>query len=157
MVLTVWPPLNVAGIVMVLPNAWLLSGPVIYRCGLPLDPPENEEAASSIHRPPLHNQSSHADTPGVDVNQLKVKQELLYLGHRLPFEGCAYTALQPAFSAINTESFHEPASQLQFTFSPFQSASVDSEENLRRSVLELRLVALRDDEHGAFNQLAHGS
>lgn len=49
MVLTVWPPLNVAGIVMVLPNAWLLSGPIIYRCGLPLAPSEDEEAASSIH------------------------------------------------------------------------------------------------------------
>jgi hypothetical protein len=77
MVLTVWPPLNVAGIVMVLPNAWLLSGPIIYRCGLPLAPSQDEEAASSIHGPLSHSQSSHADTPGVDVNQLKAKQEVL--------------------------------------------------------------------------------
>lgn len=76
-VLTVRPPLNVAGIVMDLPNAWLLSGPIIYRYGLPLDPSENEEAASSTHGPLSHSQSSHADTPGVDVNQLKAKQEVL--------------------------------------------------------------------------------
>jgi hypothetical protein len=95
MVLTVWPPLNVVGIVIVLLDAWLLSGPALYRCGLPLEPPENGEAASSTGGPLWHNQSSHADTSGVDVNQLKAKDEVLYLGHRLPFEGCAYTALQP--------------------------------------------------------------
>lgn len=36
------PSLNLVSVVMVLLDTWLLSGPAIHRCGLPLDPPESD-------------------------------------------------------------------------------------------------------------------